>query len=253
MKTPSTAVLRLASSLAIASGLAAIPSIASADEVRPLRRGDVILADVVGVRTGGIGYLNMMSQYGGGPAFSGLVGYGYWGSKSGTEGQEYDSERQVFSVNPSVDVVVSGQWTIGVSAGFAKMDQLERYYLSGAVGYVQQSGMAFGVAPRVGYVHSIGHGFSLWPRVGLVYSAGKSSVESNIAIPLNTQYSKSQTIGGGVDLGVMFRPVSYLYLAATPEMTVGYASSESGPPLSGSGSSGFGVRFGASVSMGFVL
>jgi len=267
MPIRSTAVLRLASSLALASALWTLPTparaadaggrspdAARADEVPPLKRGDVILSDVVGIRTGGIGYLGMLSPGFSNLALSGLFGFSSYGQHQSNPDQGYEESRQILSVNPSVDVVVSGRWTLGASAGFAKVDDALRY-VQGPDSEVSttQGGLVLGVGVRAGYVQPLGHGFSLWPRVGVAYSRGQYTVRSTAAGLPNNQHSSTEAIVGGVDLGLMFRPTSFFYVAVTPELTVGYTEQASVSSMVGSGASWFHATLDTTLSTGFIF
>lgn len=254
MPIRSTAVLRLASSLALASALWALPTLARADEAPPLKRGDVILSDVVGIRTGGIGYLGMLSPGFSNLALSGLFGFSSYSQHQSNPDQGYGESRQILSVNPSVDVVVSGRWTLGASAGFAKVDDALRYVQGpDSEASTTQEGLVLGVGVRAGYVQPLGHGFSLWPRVGVAYSGGQYTIRSTVPGLPDNQHSSTEAIVGGVDLGLMFRPTSFFYVAVTPELTVGYTEQASVSSMVGSGSSWFHTTLDTTLSTGFVF
>lgn len=257
MAAPSSIVLK-ASSFALAAALLLIPSLARAERPGSPPEGNdrVILSDIVGLRSGGLGYLSMMAPGYGSAAMSGLVGYARQESVSAQYSTAMNEVREVVSVNPSIDVFVTRRLTLGASIGFAHSEVVDTGFdaQAGVSSRLEQSSNVFGVAPRVGYMVPLGHGFSLWPRVGVAYSRARGTSESVYPTTAWTGSSASEQLVGGVDVALIFRPTRYLYLSAGPELSVaGSRFEQQQAGYAYYGSTSFSVRMAGVLSMGLVL
>lgn len=257
-------LLALASPLALAAVLAA-PA-AGAAERAPVfgRTGQIVLPELIGVRTGaptqfmGIGLGGYPAPSSAGEiGLAGVVGYGKSHTDStvgvfGESGQAsatLTARTETFWVAPSVDVFVGRGFSIGLSAGLLR--SWETQEIRGYAGPWAYERIAASVSPRVGYVVPIGRGLSFWPRVsvGLGYSQ-YATASGDTTHPQITATGRS--LSGGVDLGLVYQPVQRLMFKLAPQVGAGYASVDSYGDAPGS-SQGFWVRVGGEATAGLVF
>lgn len=240
-------------------------TVSSAIAQTPMRafgaRGELAISDLVGVRTGGLGFLGVVSPASGSfgpvapPAISGLIGYERNVVELPPEGRTTITMSSL-AVAPSFDVFVGNRISLGLTAGFA--------YGWGDVQYPAEQGfpreigksMTVGVAPRIGYVVTLGAGFYLWPRVGggFTYSRAETFNEVQGGEPLRTSVTGGTRWTAGADVGVIFRPTRHLFFNATPELSVMYNSN--GQEIAGATSfitHSLRVRFAGTLGMGVLL
>ncbi len=252
----------LVSMIAAALSIFAASKAMAQTPMRPFGAGgEVAISDLVGVRTGGLGFLSVVSPASGSfgpvgpPAISGLIGYERNTVELPPEGRTTMTINS-FAVAPSFDVFVGNRISLGLTAGFG--------YGWGDVQYPPEQGfpremgksMTFGIAPRVGYVVPLGAGFYLWPRVGggFTYTRAETFNEVQGGEPLRTSVTGGTRWSGGADVGVIFRPTRHLFFNATPEIAVQYGSN--GQEIAGATTfitHSLRVRFAGTVGMGVLL
>jgi hypothetical protein len=253
---------RLLSVIAAALPLLAAATASAQAPARPFgARGQVVVEDLVAVRSSGMGFLGVLtsasSSFGpvAPPAFSGLVGYERYETKVPVANGLVITVNTV-SVAPSLDVFVANRVSLGLTAGFAYGWGGQQMPAEG--GAVSERGTAytFGIAPRVGYVVPLGAGFSLWPRLGAGFTLSRADTAyvspGQPARP--TSLTGGYRVSGGLDLGVVFRPTRNIFFSATPELSVAYSAYgqriEDTTVYDGQGVR---VRFGGTLGFGVLL
>ncbi|MFO0761544.1 MAG: hypothetical protein U0359_34005 [Byssovorax sp.] len=249
--------LHLASSLLFTASILAAPSLASADSGGAIEgSGQILLSDLLGVRTGGMGYLSMLTPGYFSPAMTGLVGYSHQELGSMQSPFLWQQRRDTVSVNPSVDVLVSRRLSLGVSIGYGRVDVDDQVT---ALDTKQQfpsheHGELLAVAPRVGYSFPLGHGFSLWPRIGAAYSRSFNALHPIGSEPRAEGRLVAEQWAGGADIGLVYRPIRPLYFSAGPELSVAFSrfQQQQGDVRLDQVNT-FNVRIAGTLSMGVVL
>jgi hypothetical protein len=259
----------LSVSLALALPLAVTLSTRAASAAEPApdpapvpvlgRPWQVVLPELVGVRTG------IPLQFGalGGGGLAGTVIRDIsWGGVLGysrSEAQQVASMKggvaggvayESLWVAPAVDIFVKRRISLGVSAGFLWARQLQAS--GGSAGLSWTKGYSIAVAPRVGYVFPMGRGFSFWPRV----SVGFSYTEQEQGSTSQGLFmgSASRSLMGGLDLGLVYHPIKHVMFKLAPQIGVGWTIFQSAASnsfvVSGDGTW---VRVGGEATVGVVL
>lgn len=254
-----TSALLPVTSAALALAALTLGGSARADEPVPAfgGAGTVVLSDLIGIRSSGLGYLGSLSPIGGGPGISGLVGYAHDEQVSGSfAAPQVTSVADAFAVNPSADVFLSKRVTVGASVGYTHWEETDSYVATQFqdASVTRWRSTLLAVAPRVGYVVPLGHGVSLWPRLGVGYTASWVSQQ----ITQGASDFRAQALAGrwtgGVDLGVVYRPTTHLYFSAAPELAVSasWLDTQQSPGYVAR-SEGVRVRLAATLAMGVIL
>lgn len=221
--------------------------------------GKIVFSDLMGIRSSGIGYLGLSTFSYGGPSMTGLLGYGRGEYASGSNGSGSSQNTwESFAVTPGVDVFVGKRATVGLVLGYARTATQQQGFDDQGAEHGRQTQVAnlVSVAPRVGYVFPLGHGVSLWPRLGAGFTNAWGASTSVFQGYTSRSELGGLRLGGGVDVGVVYRPFGPLYFSAAPEIAVSWAvggNRQSQPQAAWSTSEDVQVRFGGSVAMGLVL
>jgi len=246
---------RLMVSVSVVAAVCAAPAIARAEEVFPAfgSEGQLVVSDLLGVRSSGIGYLGVMSPSGSAlgqvPVLSGLVGFAH---DESTVAQGFPSIRSVWntvSVAPSLDVFVARRLSIGAMVGYSYSHQtLTAPAGLGVLGAPNETATLFAIAPRLGYVVPLGHGLFVWPRLGGAYSY--AHIEQGAPRTLSVQ--RALTVGA--DVGLVYQPIRNVYLSAAPEISLSSLEVETQQATLGmSTEESVRVRLAGTVAMGLVL
>lgn len=185
-------------------------------------QGQVVIPNLVGVRTGLPMYFS--SGFGTGPApltesslgWGGVVGYT---QNSTTYTDPVTAELSVskgesFWIAPSFDVFVKKNWSLGLAAAGVYATA----YISqpNAVDFSAET-VSAAVAPRLGYVVPLGGGLSLWPRV----TVGASYAETHYSGGYSWPGSWTRAVFAGAQLGIVYQPHQRIVLQLTPEISGG--------------------------------
>lgn len=181
-------------------------------------RGDVILQNIVGVRTsraptagvypmGSVGGLGALGALGGGAGPS--VSAAWFDIASiGTRPNEHSSTRTTtVRFEPSADVFVARHVSVGGSVGFEMTKARFPVGPSPSPNLTLQS-TALSVDPRVGYVVPLTDAIALWPRVRAGVTLQQQSYSAGL---------RSYRVGG--DLPLVIRISSHVLLDVGPELT----------------------------------
>lgn len=254
--SPRRSFTRVASSVVLAASLQLAPSVVRAEPAPELEgSGHLLVSDLLGMRTGGMGYLSMLTPGFFSPAMSGLLGYTHQEVSSLQGPFAWRQRRDTFSVNPSLDALVSRRWTLGVSLGYARHEQEDVVTGMGgdSLPPTRQHGELLAVAPRVGYLSPVGRGLTLWTRLGVAYSRSKNVHETLGAEVSEDGHFLGERWGVGVDVGLVYRPLESLYFSGGPELSVALDrfEREYGGAYDGVGT--LDVHLAGTLSMGLVL
>lgn len=246
------------------AGLAAVPaSLALEREARADgsgapdfgRRGQVVLPELAGVRTGQPPHFGASPGEIGSAAGIGSVGWGgaigynkssyttTWGAETATP-LTSTSTSESFWFAPAVDVFVARRVSIGVAAGV--LFSRSRFDATGTQSDYEVETLSVAAAPRVGYVVPLGQRLSFWPRLGLALSA---SEQSGTVAPDGRPVSwTGRAIAGELDLALVYHPHRRLMLQVAPQLGVGHSTGE-GPAAT----SGTWLRVGGEATAGLVF
>lgn len=253
----------LLSALTLTLSLLGAESAQAQTPMRPFgARGDVVLPDLIGIRSGGLGFLGVLASAGGSfgpvapPSISGLVGYDHNVAELPSAGATLTSSVDSISVGPSLDVFIANRISIGGMAGFAYGWGTQRFVAQGGETVERGTSFTVGVAPRVGYVIPLAAGFSLWPRAGVGFTFSRADTED---VSPGAPPRLSSVAGGirsaiGVDLGLVFRPAPNIVFSAIPELVTAF--SRSGQQIEGNSvfqGQSLRVRFGGTLAVGVLF
>jgi hypothetical protein len=231
--------VRLSIAAAIAGVLPAGAALAD-DSASPVfgRPGQIVLPQIVGVRTGIPLYLGMGITGASGAASIGNAGWGgvFGYTKSnieypvppGAPGEgSARATSELFWVSPAGDVLVSRRVSIGLAAGvlWGRFSQEPGAGVgaAGAAPYWSDA-LSVAVAPRVGYVVPLGRGLSFWPRlnVGASYSEQRSASGQ----PSSQTWAVARSIAAGLDLALVYHPHERLMFQIAPQLGAGRTVSD---------------------------
>lgn len=251
--------LTLGLPLALAALLAAAE--ARAEEAEPVlgRPGQVVLPELVGLRSGvpahyfGSSVGLVLSDVG----WGGIIGYsrGQQSQQVFVEGGGLTtrvSDSESFWVAPAVDIFVSRRISIGVGVGVLWNQQ--RFVSDSTIDDARS--FSVGMNPRIGYLVPMGHGLSFWPRLGVGFSYSESSaVQASYG---QTQASISRAVTGIADLALVYHPAPHLLFKVAPQIAVGRTATDGGSSFAQGWSEarsgeGLWVRVGGEATAGLVF
>lgn len=247
----------LLSAAALSFGAASAPGAAFADEPAPPvfgRSGQLVLPQLVGVRTGTPAYFGMgvVGMSGAGSianaGWGGALGYAQNTSEypipPGVAGEgNVVAHGESFWIAPAADLFVTRNVSIGLAGGVV----YSRYWqeVPGQTDAYGNESFSVAVAPRVGYVVPMGRGLSFWPRL----TVGASYSEQNVTDPQTGVPSASgRSLSAGLDLAFVYHPHERLMFQVAPQISVGKAISEGYSP-----SDATWVRLGGEATAGLVF
>jgi hypothetical protein len=220
-------------SLTLAAALFAAPPARAADPPAEFgRAGQIVLPELVGVRSGAPMYLapiGLDAVAFDSLGWGGIVGYSR-NDRSQTDPSSPGGTGKVsvstesFWANPAVDVFVTRRLSIGVNAG-ASVSRQGFSASSAQAGPLAVSATSFAAAPRIGYVVPLGSGLSFWPRL----SAGATYSQQTVPGASNAYLNwTGRSYFGSVDLAVVYHPVKHLMFQVAPQIGVGHSTFEGG-------------------------
>lgn len=247
-----------ATALGLAAASLSLEREARADDSAPPefgKRGQVVLPQLVGVRTGRPPYFGPYGLVGlDGAAgvvnvgWGGIVGYsqssvtGVQPSAAGTTVAVSTSES--LWVAPSADVFVGRHVSLGAGVGVL----YARYRIDqgpGTVPAIVSEALSLGVEPRIGYAVPIAQGLSFWPRLGVALSTTWQASSNGFG---GAAVWSGRSVNGVLDLGVVYQPHRHLMVQVAPQIALGH-SDTNGP----TSSEGTWFQLGGEASAGLVF
>ncbi|MBS2015888.1 MAG: hypothetical protein JST00_23575 [Deltaproteobacteria bacterium] len=227
----------LAAALTVAFSLYVFPTSARAEEAEPpapapeapssssgtLRRGSVILPDIVGVSTlplvgavtlAGPGVVGAVGAVGG-IGLSGPVSFGFSSGDGGAKSSH-------IGLSPSVDVFVTDRLTIGgrVTAARYTSSYVSRTTIPGSTQAISSTsgseGYVLAFAPRVGYVVPLTDAIAFWPQIGITVGQSRSELD-------NAGRALSRSLGAEVEAGFVMPIGRHVIVRVAPTLAYGYA------------------------------
>lgn len=253
----------LAAALTLGAALSLAPAARAEAPLPPFgRAGQVVLDDLIGVRSGAPGYLGQLAS-GVGPAgavlngtlgMSGLLGYGHFTSASTGPLNAGFSSNTIW-VAPAVDVFVAPRLSIGAglgaSYGWQNPDALTAS--TPAAGVPAMRAWSLSALPRIGYVWPIASRFAVWPRLSFGYAYARSEQRYPGAMSSSPSYvTSSATWIGGVEVKLVYQATRHVFFDVAPYLSVRHATSEIATEFHDVTRS-FVVGMGGTVGMGVVL
>lgn len=185
-----------------------------------LRRGSVILPDIVGVSTLPVAGAVAPAGLGavGGIGITGPISFGFSSGDAGSKSSH-------IGLSPSIDVFVTDRLTIGgrVTAARYTSSYVSTATVPGTTQPVATSGSegyVLAIAPRVGYLLPITDGLAFWPQLGVTY--GQSRAEND-----GSGRTLSRTVGAELEAGLLVPVARHVVVRVAPTLAYGYTSSDS--------------------------
>ena len=256
---------RLSSSVVVtavfvsAGGLLVAPA-ARAEEPAPVfgRTGQVVLPEIMGVRSGvpaqfaGLGLGGNVGPLSGQVGWGGVVGYAQsaWQQEITYPGaeQRVTVDSRSYWVTPAVDVFVGRGVSLGVSVGYLHTEQ--RFASTGTSRPWTYTGDAIGVSPRIGYVVPLARGLSLWPRLSIAAAYSEQAASGDQA---SFSMGRGASFSGGVDLGLVYQPIQRLMFKVSPQINVGRTINEARGTYQSAAAEELWVRVGGEATVGLVF
>jgi hypothetical protein len=243
-----TAALPLATTLAIA------PT-ARAEPLPPFgRAGQVVLDDLIGVRSGAPGYLGQIGFAGPSTGvlvsalgYTGLLGYAH-SETSSTNPANLSYATNAIWVAPAFDVFVAPRLSLGMGLGVSYMWQSSADPPPNGpyAGVPAGTGWSLSAVPRIGYVWPIAPRLAIWPRLGIGYAHARS--EQHLGASW-TQAAQTSTWLGGVEVKLVFQATRHLFLDVATNVSLRHMTTDLGSEVTRNFSAGMG----GTVGMGIVL
>lgn len=251
----------LAAALSLGAALSLAPAARAEAPLPPFgRAGQVVLDDLIGVRSGAPGYLGQLAS-GIGPAgavlngtlgMSGLLGYGHFTSTSTGPLNASFSSNTIW-VAPAVDVFVAPRLSLGagLAASYGWQTVPDAPNGTPAVGVPAMTAWSLSAMPRIGYVWPIASRLAVWPRLSVGYAYARS--EQRYAMSSSPSYvTSSSTWIGGVEVKLVYQATRHVFFDVAPYLSVRHVTAEIASEFNDVTRS-FIVGMGGTVGMGVVL